>query len=451
PFAISQTAMTQITTAQVLQLAPDDSSIKAAKSLGIAKWPLLAFNGQAVWGHCQGSGKNPYQTAADLSDFTTKCSCPSRKFPCKHGLALLLHFAEQQGKFTADAPSPDWVAEWLEKRGKAQEKRAAKAAGEEAKAADPAEQQKRAAARLKKVKAGMADLRLWLNDVLRNGLMHLDHDKSALYDMAKRMVDAQSPAVSGQLQQLAALPVQSHEEMLYRLGKLHLITQALEKLDTLPQDWQDEIRARIGFPVSRDSVLQQPPQQDEWISIGVTSEEIERGRADSYWLYGKNSRRFACILEFVIKGAPAAAPAVLAGSAYDGALCFYPGVHNLRALAQDWQIKDEAGPEAAAPLQAAWQKMLEEYAANPLQAHLPFFAANLTLLKKDGRFALSGEGFLLPVALDEKQHMELLLACEDRPFSAFLLHDFNRRQTDILSCIGRNGRPKLLSQEKISV
>ena len=442
--------MTQITTAQVLQLAPDDSSIKAAKSLGIAKWPLLAFNGRAVWGHCQGSGKNPYQTAADLSDFTTKCSCPSRKFPCKHGLALLLHFSEHQDKFTADAPSPDWVAEWLEKRGKAQEKRAAKAAGEEAKAADPAEQQKRAAARHKKVAAGMADLQLWLKDVLRNGLVHLDHDRGALYDMAKRMVDAQSPAVSGQLLQLAALPVQSHEEMLYRLGKLHLLTQAFEKLDTLPQDWQEEIRARIGFPVSRESVLLQPEQEDEWLSIGVTGEEIERGRADSYWLYGKNSRRFACILEFVIKGAPASGSVVLAGGAYGGTLCFYPGVHNLRALAKDWKVKQAAAPETAPSLEGAWQQMLEGYAANPLQTHLPFFAGNLTLVKKDGCFAWGGGGFLLPVKLDEKQHMELLLACEDRPFSAFLLHNFNNRQTDVLSCVGQNGL-KLLTREKSPV
>ncbi len=45
-------------------------------------------------GLCQGSGRQPYQARVDLAEPAFKCSCPSRKFPCKHGLALLLLFAK---------------------------------------------------------------------------------------------------------------------------------------------------------------------------------------------------------------------------------------------------------------------------------------------------------------------------------------------------------------------
>ena len=92
--------MPTYTAAQIAQLAPDAASNKAAAALGANKWPLLEKQGNALWGHCQGSGKNPYQTAVDLSaEPAFKCSCPSRKFPCKHGLALLLRYAENPERF----------------------------------------------------------------------------------------------------------------------------------------------------------------------------------------------------------------------------------------------------------------------------------------------------------------------------------------------------------------
>jgi hypothetical protein len=112
-----------LTIEAVLALAPDDASAKAARGLlAPAKWPLLGHNDVAVWGECQGSGAKPYQTQVDLNGPAFRCSCPSRKFPCKHGLALLMMRAQSLASFTT-APSPAWVAEWLTTRGaKAQQK-----------------------------------------------------------------------------------------------------------------------------------------------------------------------------------------------------------------------------------------------------------------------------------------------------------------------------------------
>ena len=106
----------ELSAESVLALAPDAASAKAAN--GLLKpggWPTLGADAAAVWGECQGSGSKPYQTQVDLSGPTFKCSCPSRKFPCKHGLALLLLRAKDASLFTASAP-PAWVADWLSAR-----------------------------------------------------------------------------------------------------------------------------------------------------------------------------------------------------------------------------------------------------------------------------------------------------------------------------------------------
>lgn len=91
----------ELTSESVLALAPDASSVKAAPSSAQTR-PVatLGFNENAVWGECKGSGSKPYQVEADLSGPVFKCTCPSRKFPCKHSLALLLLRVQQEAAFT---------------------------------------------------------------------------------------------------------------------------------------------------------------------------------------------------------------------------------------------------------------------------------------------------------------------------------------------------------------
>src|SRR5262245_55541108 len=81
---------------QILALAPDSQSAKAGNQLAtLRKWDRLGRNQQSIWGECQGSGEKPYQTRIDLSEPAFQCSCPSRKFPCKHALGLWLLAAQQ--------------------------------------------------------------------------------------------------------------------------------------------------------------------------------------------------------------------------------------------------------------------------------------------------------------------------------------------------------------------
>ena len=84
-----------LTRDQVSALAPDDASAEAANGLvADSKWVTLGADDEAAWGECQGSGSKHYQAQVDLGALVSRCSCPSRKFPSKHGLALLLLYAQ---------------------------------------------------------------------------------------------------------------------------------------------------------------------------------------------------------------------------------------------------------------------------------------------------------------------------------------------------------------------
>src|SRR6267154_135129 len=109
----------------VFVLAPDDSSRRAAATLARpGQWKNGAgAAGDLVWGLCAGSAKNPYQVIVDLAGPAFKCSCPSRKFPCKHALALLLLWSAGT---VPDEPEPaDYARTW-------QQARQSKAAGSRA-------------------------------------------------------------------------------------------------------------------------------------------------------------------------------------------------------------------------------------------------------------------------------------------------------------------------------
>jgi len=181
------------TTDRVLQLAPDPASAKAGQGLATPrKWVSTGCEQLVLWGECQGSGAKPYQVQIDLSEPAYKCSCPSRKFPCKHSLGLMLIFAAAQ---IPAATQPEWVVSWLASRVEREQKKQAKAQ-EPAKLPDPEAQAKRQAKRLERVAEGLAALNVWVQDLVRGGIAMAPSRGYAFFDEpARRMVDAQAPGV----------------------------------------------------------------------------------------------------------------------------------------------------------------------------------------------------------------------------------------------------------------
>src|SRR3954454_5601618 len=195
-----------LTRDQVMALAPDASSASAGQALASPrKWKSIAGDDVALWGECQGSGSKPYQVQIELAGPTFKCSCPSRKFPCKHGLGLLLMFASSPGLIGA-GQRPAWVEEWLAGRAARAEKKAQKTEQAEEKPIDAEAQAQRLAKRVDRIADGMSDLKTWIEDLVRQGLASIPTKGYAPFEQqSRRMVDAQAPGSARLLHTLGSL------------------------------------------------------------------------------------------------------------------------------------------------------------------------------------------------------------------------------------------------------
>jgi hypothetical protein len=322
---------------QVLALAPDANAAAAGKKLGTpAPWQNLGGNDDAYWGECKGSAL--YQVRVARADLAAKCTCPSRKLPCKHTLGLLVLAATAPKALTATEP-PEWVIEWLVKRGEGAVRRAARQErAADAEPADPAAQERRAAKRFDRVLQGLDALDLWLNDLMRNGLASVEAQGVSFWtQQAARMVDAQAPGIAARLRRLADLPRTEGwtERLLADLGRLALLTHAFRRLDQFDPPLREDLRQLIGWTADQDEILSSGEAvADRWAVIGQSLEEEERLKVQRNWLIGAATGRQALVLQFAVGAAPFAT-VLLPGTSFEGDLVFYPGALPLRALIRE--------------------------------------------------------------------------------------------------------------------
>jgi hypothetical protein len=323
------------TAEQVLGLAPDESAARAGRELGSArKWLTAGCQADAVWGECQGSARDPYRTTVDLTGPAFKCSCPSRKFPCKHALGLLLLYAADNSS-TPQGEPPGWASEWLQGRRAVDGKQAATMK----EPADPQQaafnQQQRARRREERISNGIADLERWLHDLVRAGLAEAAARPWASFEqMSARLVDAQAPGLARLVRELGSLPHTASnwpERMLIDLGQVSLLLDAWRRLDSLPAGLQAEVRSLVGINESREDVLATPAVHDVWDVVGRRILDGERMRVQRTWLWGRRTQRWALLLDFSV-GGQAIEQSVTPGASFEVDLCFYPGAIPLRAL-----------------------------------------------------------------------------------------------------------------------
>lgn len=366
-----------LTVEEVTALAPDDASAKAARGLvSPSKWPLLGANDAAAWGECQGSGSRPYQTQVDLSGPAFRCSCPSRKFPCKHGLALLLLRAEHGGRFTGGEP-PAWVAEWLASRGDRAQKKEAQQAGKAAAPVDPQAAARSEAQRWQRVEGAAADLQRFLADQLARGLGSLDANTLKTWaTMAARMVDAQAPGLGARLQDtMAGVRQGEHwpERTLQGLGLLQLACDAFARRESLSPERQADLRALAGWPHDQAAVVATGERiADRWLVLGIaTDERANKLTERRVWLHGAASGRAGWLLEHAFAGR-GFEQAWIAGAAVQATLAFFPSAHPLRALVAErgaaTEARDTGGlvrDAAPSSADAPWRQVARRVAANP--------------------------------------------------------------------------------------
>ena len=356
-----------LTLERIESLAPDQSSLAAArKLLKASSWPTLAEGEGLIWGECQGSGATPYRVVVSEADAGYKCTCPSRKFPCKHSLALMWMRADKSTAFVA-AAVPEWAKDWLSRR-RGSSATAAKPKDETepkpkpsirlteipeaAENVDPESERRSAEARERNrlqreaaVLAGLDDLDTWLADQVVQGMANfVSQSAQACRTIAQRLVDAKGGGLAGRLDALPArlftVPGSARPSAAIReLGQIHLISQAYRRAAELPELLGADARQAVGWSVTREALLSDSEAlrvSGKWIVFAVISEaQPDRLRRVETWLWrqgdGDTAAQCAVLIDFVPISAGAAAGGYLVGDQIDAELSFYRSTIPIRA------------------------------------------------------------------------------------------------------------------------
>lgn len=386
----------------VEQLATDHASLKAAAGLAKpGKWSNAGTSTDAllIWGECAGSGANPYRVMADLRDLGSKCTCPSRKFPCKHALALLWVHAEAVVGFPP-GETPEWVSDWLRRRrggaaviakpameGPAKDLAAARLA-DPVEPEDPKAAARREAAATRRagdseraVIEALDALEQWVGDQLRLGLgAFIDDVTARCRRIAARMVDGKAATLAGRIDELPArllaLPAGDRARgAVVELGKLVMLARAFR---AAPRD--AGTRRAVMTAETRETVLGDNAALRVTALWEVLAEQVQTRRdglvSQTTWLLNlaADGPRFAMLLDFFPASAGRRGPAFAAGERFAGDLAFFPAPTPLRALlVQRIPAADDADwPAAAAhPAEALAGALLAEPWALDLPILLP--------------------------------------------------------------------------------
>lgn len=393
---------------RALSLALDAASAKAGQSqAGPGKWPTLGRTPTCVWGEVSGSGQRPYQVSVDLSEPAFKCSCPSRKFPCKHALGLLLILAEQAAKIPVGEP-PEWVAAWLAGREKRSEQREKKAS-QPANPVDVAAQAKRVEKREANIQAGLDELSRVLTDCLRQGLAAIQSQPVRYWgDVAARLIDAQAPGLARLVNELGETVSAGsgwQSRFLRRVARLHLAVEGYRRLAELPEELQQDLRTLIGWTQSKEEVLEQPGVEGPWCVVAQQIEEEERLTVQRTWLLRSADGRPALLLDFSAMGQPLDASLVV-GATLHAELAYYPSAEPLRAIVKQRTsgIENFTQIPGVATIPQALDAYAQGLAKNPWVDRRPMSLAAVTPVpstanSRDGAawHVRDGEGEQLPL------------------------------------------------------
>lgn len=385
---------------QALALAPDAASATAGRGLAsAAKWQSAGLSEESAWGEAKGSGAKPYQTVVALVDGASKCSCPSRKFPCKHALGLLIRVA--RGEVGADEP-PAWATEWLEKRG---QRAAAKAEKPDAPArtVDP----KSAERRWSNVLKGLDECEAFLHDAVGGGLLSMTSTRS-WDEMAARMVDAQAPGVARRLRRVGetiGVGADWGERAATDLGSLSLLMQAARNIDGLG-DLGYDVRVALGIPNRGEETGES--LTDVWDAVGTFGEEEDRLWTRRTWFRGRASRWWALHLAFAPAGGTPPPPLVPYGAAMAAEARYSPSAWPLRAQFGPG-TSEEFAPGAGDTWAETFEAQADALALNPWIERFPVLLRDAVLADGGERWlVVDAEGVAMPLANHQDEREWLL-------------------------------------------
>lgn len=324
-------------------LSPDEGTLKRAESLAHPRmWIVAESNGRALWGESWGSGSEPYRAVVDMNGPAFKCSCPVKRFPCKHTLALLLMAASDDPKAFGQNTPPQYVTDWLDNRDRKQVAKFEPRTDEQIAKSEAAKDKTRHE-RLEIMEVGIADLQRRLLDIIRQGLASLENISGNYWqDFASRMVDAKMGGLSRRIKSWASYqeqyPEDWYERLLSELGMVYLFAKAFNSFDKITEVLQTDMLIQAGLSVKKEDLMKQKGIEDDWMVMAQTeTKEEDNLTSRRVWLLGKNLGKIVLVLDFTF-GNTGFQTAWISGAVYTAELVFYPAAYPLRVAVKNIEI-----------------------------------------------------------------------------------------------------------------
>jgi SWIM zinc finger len=425
------------TAEQVLQLAGGASRAAAALSCADGSaWSAAGSDDEAVWGRYLASSAEPYEVAVDLTGPAFRCTCPSRKVPCKHALGLLLLHAEGG---VVRANRLPFAAEWLRRRHAADEAAASPVVSDhevvgtpspepDATSASrpvPVDRDRRLHERSERMRHGLRELDRWLADRIRAGLAAPElADRAEWEHLAARLVDAQCGGLANRVKRVATRIGQHprwYEDVLEEMAVLHALAVGAQRTAVLPADLADGVHVATGLTTAKDDVLAGVPDTDRWVVAGESRVREDRITVQRTWLQAPGSSpqetpRWAMLLSFGAVGNEVSSPYPI-GAAMVADVHWYPGGLRLRALVgtvHDGPSTTVAAPRVQ-PLEAALAAAGWAVAAEPWLERFPMCIAAVPTRRAGGRWAVADDTGAIPIAAGHPGVPELVSLAGGRP------------------------------------
>lgn len=320
------------------KFTPDALTNEKAKSLKSTKfWRDLGSSSALIWGACKSNGLTFYNVAFEKKTQTFKCNCASRKYPCKHAVALFMLFSDQPNVFIVKEKLPEWISQWLSK-----EKNIRPLDTPEAEKNKAENRQKNFSKRLEQMLAGLDELENWLIDTLRQGVASLQQQPQSYWnEISARLYDAKLSAIGNRLRVLSTL-IKVNENwptlVVEELTTYYLLIRGLRRMEELPLNFQQDLLTYAGVTTRKEDLFKYGQStKDTWMILGVEEKEEENLRVRKAWLFGYETKRYGLVLDYAF-GNKAFEKNYKAGNVFIGTAVYYPSNAPLRIAIKEKHV-----------------------------------------------------------------------------------------------------------------
>ncbi|MBK7871018.1 MAG: SWIM zinc finger family protein [Saprospiraceae bacterium] len=392
--------------------APDAATLERAREIAyVFRWEKMLGNEQILWGEYK-TGVDPFCTAVHLHHPQHTCSCPSRRRPCKHVLALLLLYLNGSDGFQVWHDYPDWVEKWLNR----QKKKPAATIEKPAQIAPPEKT-------LAQMQAGIAELQEWLFDLVRHGLASALSREANYWDtFAASMTDAKLGGIGRRIRGFKNLQnlENAHEKLLAEIAELYLFVKGFQQSEKLPTELQQELLNQAGVNIKKEEILAQQGLKSNWFVIAQVEKTEENLRTRRTWLWSQDIGQAALLLDFVWGNADFMEQWNI-GSVIRAEIAFYPGAYQQRALVKNFESVSGAFTLSGYADWAAFaNNYAEAIAQNPWINTFPVLIDDATPIM-DGKqlLLIDNAGKQLPAQVSENNMWKILAISGGHPIQLF--------------------------------